>query len=462
MHDKKKKYFKNIIKDTVENIELALMREFECIAYLRPKQNVSILTYYRNLEFEIARLVAGWIPTVSQLELKTDLARQAYLIMQIVDILDSRLKELPCYKQPISKNDQLKYIREVLGKAYNQEEFLIGIYNVVQEKLVECIKKHLKKCDSIADLPTIDRLENVLSLIKKQIKWSSRWTTSYIEENGEAVKTRVNYISKMFNCFDGTPNVTGDMLDSPYEKHLMQSACAEPARLDGEYNLVEKFMYSLPRETQGNITDILYHNFSELFVPDLLSYMIYDINNMPYEFYKDFIKHLWDESRHANIGIRELSNLGISIKNLPLNRVKREKNYVFLLALIGYVVEGCSFSRKLLARDAFFKLKLYSCAVATEYDIADESRHIKYIEKWLPLLHQKENHKKHLKEIIEEAQQYYLDLWESAEDNTEARSMKAENLSVNLGKFGTFCKKIEFDIDFNSFPLGYIKSRKLD
>jgi len=74
-----------------------------------------------------------------------------------------------------------------------------------------------------------------------------------------------------------------------------------------------------------------------MFVPDSLGYMVFDMDGMPYEFYRDFIKQLWDECRHIAMGMRELEKLGIPLNTLPLNEVKRE-NPIHGIWL-GYVIQ---------------------------------------------------------------------------------------------------------------------------
>lgn len=261
-------------------------------------------------------------------------------------------------------------------------------------------------------------------------------------QNPEGASLRKDYIQNVFESLGGFhSNQVKQLPLSPYQDNKLQDAGIEPAQLEQGFSIVEEFKFIAPRITHGKLSDLLYQNFAEMFVPDSLGYMVFDMDGMPYEFYRDFIKQLWDECRHIAMGMRELEKLGIPLNTLPLNEVKREKPYTWYLARLCYTGEGCSFPRKLSAADAFFRLGFPSAATITEYDIADESHHVKYIERWLPLLHQKEECKESLAEIIEEVQRQSLS-WVKNKSKLDVKNVK--------GKFGAFCKAIDFDIDFTA------------
>jgi len=181
-----------------ENYESALMREYTSDEYLRPKQNINFLSDYRDLQLELARLLVGWIPNIPWLKLKMDLGRQAYLMIQIIEIFELRLRELPGSKKQIGANERFKSLQKILAKALNIEDFLIGVFKVVQINFFQRLEDHLNECDPIADLPTIDRIETVLSILKKQIEWVDIWVSSYTVQNPEGASLRKDYIQNVF------------------------------------------------------------------------------------------------------------------------------------------------------------------------------------------------------------------------------------------------------------------------
>lgn len=422
-----------------------LMLNHDVGEYYRPIENEKLLRRYRELQFELARLVAGWIPSVENLELKMQLGRQAYEFFCVADLLNARLKELPG-NTPVGRDRSIRDFREILSYAPSISEFIVGVYLVVQREFINHIKSHITKCDPIADWPTIDRLKAVIELAEDQIRWADGYISKLEEEPTHDYSLWKKYVSSSLSHFGGISGTQqGNLPGKPENCSL--SACMEPAQLEEGYNVTDEFKFTAPRETEGKVTDLLFQNFAEMFVPDSIAYMVYDVDGMPYQFYKDYIKQIWDECRHICMGIRELSKLGISVKALPINTVKREKPYTTYLARLCYTGEGCSFPRKLEAANAFFKHDLATAAIVTEYDIADESHHVRYAQKWLPELHKLEKCEESLDSIIERVQKESLQ-WVT--DRVEDYEDLVEKLHGKFVKFGAFCKAIDFKIDFGA------------
>src|SRR6266481_2554575 len=73
----------DVIERIRENNTVNALRDFQAdIPYLRPKENLALLTHYREVEFQLMRLLIGWIPTMEKFEVKMDLARQGYICTQ--------------------------------------------------------------------------------------------------------------------------------------------------------------------------------------------------------------------------------------------------------------------------------------------------------------------------------------------------------------------------------------------
>ncbi len=421
----------DVIERIRENNTVNALRDFQAdIPYLRPKENLALLTHYREVEFQLMRLLIGWIPTMEKFEVKMDLARQGYICTQIIDLFDDRLKELPGYSANIGSSAPAREMRIRIAKA-------------------RTLARHLPSCDPIADWPTIDRLEIAIRLIQQQIQWAERWVAPArnVPAQAEALAAWCDYVNKVFNAAGGPRGgETDEFPEVPKAVAPLLDACAEPARIEEGFEVTDAFMYLSQRITEGSLSDILYHNLTELFVCDGLAYMIYDIEGMPYGFYRDFVRQIWDESRHTQMGIRELKRLHVDISKLPLNTVRRPKSYTHTLATIGYTGEGCSFPRKYESVEGFYTQGHPYPALITEYDIADEQQHVRQIHRWLPKLHENENIAQPLEDVIKEAQLDAVDRWSSKERGAPPSMQRAQQM---VNKFGAFCREIDFEIDFN-------------
>lgn len=155
---------------------------------------------------------------------------------------------------------------------------------------------------------------------------------------------------------------------------------------------------------------------------DQLSWLYYG-DYMPWEWHYDVSRHLWDESRHGCSGRSRLADWGISIGdvgffanssqhfNRPLPPHARlqdtmiqpyidEAEMDFDLPMtpldpaslyetvwrIGMVAESGHFTVKNEGYDDFREAKDFESAEMMLFDIIDETLHVQYAHRWLPLL----------------------------------------------------------------------------
>lgn len=435
-----------------------LMRDYDTrTPLLRPKENLARLLWYRELEFQLARLLSGWISTTSTFRLKMDLGWQAWLFTEVVDLLDARIEELPGQRKPADPDGRLRELRHYLARARDEEQFLIGVYHVVQSQLLIALTEHTRQCDPLADWPTRDRLERAITIVRGQIEWAQSYTRTYLVEADKAeVETWCRYVADSLAAAGGIrggETTTAAWPSHPFEGQDLLDACAEPSRIEeGWAAITNEFMMALPRATEGALSDVLFHNFAELIVPEGLGYMIYDVEGMAYGFYKDFIRQLWDECRHTEMGVRELQRLGVDISKLPMNRLTRPPTYTQMLCVIGFTGEACSFPRKFQSVEGFYKQNCYEAGLVTEYDIVDEHDHVLNIRKWLPDLHRQEKMAEPLEEVIKGVQNDALVRWATARKNPIKNTSRARQ---SVGRYGAFCREVDFELDFGRlFPDG--------
>ena len=68
-----------------------------------------------------------------------------HTIPKIIEIFELRLRELPGSKKQIGANERFKSLQKILAKALNIEDFLIGVFKVVQINFFQRLEDHLKE-----------------------------------------------------------------------------------------------------------------------------------------------------------------------------------------------------------------------------------------------------------------------------------------------------------------------------
>jgi uncharacterized ferritin-like protein (DUF455 family) len=120
--------------------------------------------------------------------------------------------------------------------------------------------------------------------------------------------------------------------------------------------------------------------------------MLYETMDMPWDFYFDLSRHMWDESRHAMFGEKKLISLGLSAEIAGLSTKAYETRQT-LTPLDRYAAlttqEADAFPTKHVGlRDAVTHGDSVS-AMAWSYDISDETQHVRFGARWLPVMIEK-------------------------------------------------------------------------
>ena len=110
---------------------------------------------------------------------------------------------------------------------------------------------------------------------------------------------------------------------------------------------------------------------------------------MPWEFYFDISRQLWDEARHSAFGESKLLELGSNAAEVGLSN----KAYALrqtLLPADRYAALATQEADAFPGKHAGLKDSVAHgdrlSAMAWSYDIADETQHVRFGSKWIPVL----------------------------------------------------------------------------
>ena len=130
----------------------------------------------------------------------------------------------------------------------------------------------------------------------------------------------------------------------------------------------------------------------EVQAADSCASILFEAPDMPWDFYFDLSRHMWDESRHAAFGEAKLADLGSSAQEAGLS-TKAYAMRQTLTPLDRYTAlatqEADAFPGKHVGlKDAVTHGDRVS-AMAWSYDIADETQHVRFGNKWIPVMMEK-------------------------------------------------------------------------
>jgi uncharacterized ferritin-like protein (DUF455 family) len=138
-----------------------------------------------------------------------------------------------------------------------------------------------------------------------------------------------------------------------------------------------------------------YHavNFlQEVQAADSCASMLFEAPDMPWDFYFDLSRHMWDESRHAMFGERKLAELGTSAEAAGLSTkayaMRQTLNPLDRYAALS-TQEADAFPGKHVGLKDAIEHGDSTSAMAWSYDIADETQHVRFGAKWIPVMIEK-------------------------------------------------------------------------
>jgi hypothetical protein len=404
--------------------------------WTRASEQVRILNRFIFLEWASARMIAGWVPAATDFDDRCMLTRFMAQNMLIADRLRERKKEL-------QNNDTIQVPSEAvltaiqdLGRADGYYAFVAGWYLELQTNLIRCYERFSEGLDAIFDAPTLDLLEELLPKKRKQVEWAKQLVHDAVHnpsvlKSVESWRTYVRSYLLFIGDLDersnyGIPKPTTPV-ESPYGP-------APEKRTRPEWLKVSSLIEP-PTEFAGSLKTFMWHYATEIQVVDPMCYVFYGIDDMPFEFYVDFSRHIWDESRHHQMGARRLKQMGYDLRDVPLpfgeNALKNLEDYYSQLTMVG---ETCSFTRKKKSMDAYYKKGDVISGMTAEIDIIDERRHVGYGKKWAQKLYERVGDHRSLEQIIKDIimTSQHAELSKLTQDEKESLTHFA------------FCSKIEF------------------
>jgi uncharacterized ferritin-like protein (DUF455 family) len=111
---------------------------------------------------------------------------------------------------------------------------------------------------------------------------------------------------------------------------------------------------------------------------------------MVWEYQHNVARHLWDELRHSQLGQTRVQQLGLKINEVPqvvqIYNVMMKLPAVDQYALLTTVLEPNGMPEKTTNREHWEHIDDEISAAAVSYDWSDENFHVRWGQKWTPVL----------------------------------------------------------------------------
>jgi hypothetical protein len=392
----------------------------------RPR-NVDLLNDWQYVERSVHRLLAAWGRDLADWDDKSALHRHIWDQAECIRRLRDRVEQFPGGKADAPVSPRLEQLANAALLAPTLEDALDAIYELLLKTLVGAYGEYMASVHPVHDAPTIVLLHEINQIKSQQWLWYRDHRRRHPHTPDAAYRARV----------------TARLADCGHFRAALPVApgqAAQPAGVATDFRLRRFSARTVPIRPRQPFMDYVRADFAtslearrlfwafgymlEKNLPDDQLLWLYYGHYMPWAWQHDISRHLWDESRHGDSGHSRLRDFGISLEEVGFSgydQAAREAELTSLAAQRGLTLdEAFARQNELLApfkADPLPKAQLYEhvfmiglvaetghfvvknegyvdfkegqdlhSAEMMLFDIIDETAHVQYAHKWLPLL----------------------------------------------------------------------------
>jgi hypothetical protein len=340
-------------------------------------------------EERLMRLYATRIVTLGQRDIKVLLGRLQYEAAMHADGLRQRILELRIAKGVLNKPSS-----KALEIFFDEAEYLPGAYpylavlvRLIVPEIIRAYKAYLEAANDLADYPSVrllrsNLLETEIHLELLQLAMSDLAAS---EDEFQEAQIWIDQLTAYLAANGGLDSTQTP--GSPQKRRASQEPFHIPheIRRDQSFKRVWDFEKPPMEHVQDHLNYMMGIRLSEINVAEGLAIVLCETPDMPWSFYADISRHLWDETRHSLFGEAAIEATYGQRSALPM----RDYEGVFAMeaspleqyAVLGLEIEGGNMRYppgKRLEWE-FCRDQAQHALMATfqDFDWADEVLHVK-------------------------------------------------------------------------------------
>lgn len=293
----------------------------QCVARLK--------RYHYGLK-RLSQIFVARITAEPIYELKSAFSLHAHYCAEHVTAFRKRVGEM---REPPLGLDQIPdpkleiFFDEILS-APTTEELLLGIYHKAIPALIEALKKHMAETNLLVDHPSFRACRFALVELTEAYEFGTEAIESMVSPETRARITA--WLQLLDDCLAAAGGLNGAC--DKIAKAVIPKYSAKPFIYDGfpkrderfpdPYNMgvnAEVFLYTENFPPEPKTLMMFYKRIREIDVPEMMASIITETEGKPWDYYRDLIRQLWDEARHAMMGEVGFANLGVDWRKVMVN-----------------------------------------------------------------------------------------------------------------------------------------------
>lgn len=378
--------------------------------------NRRLLNRYRYVTHEAMRLLAGWLPKAARFELKCELGRTIWENSLHVNALYLRLREIqsPAFQQPADA--ALVFLMEELIHAPDELALAMAYYDVVTPSLIVALENHETATFPNSDLPSVRAIQHMLLDLRAE-QARLRAVLDEATATGRitpAARAWTGYARSLLAAAGGVGGEETRGATPPRPDVFTEFKAPREAARDERFTNLGADLEAMPAEDDhdAHTTEEFERYSTEVLAAETVAVVMFQVKGMPWEFQFDSARHLYDEIRHALMGYEWMRRHDMNPFHSPqyLHILKWRCQFPpvmqYCMLTMGNEVHAFAYRHRRV--EAHQKTGDQLSEQFVRYDIADETQHVRFGKRWLPVLLEHTAETRSLEKYIEDC----LQVWE--------------------------------------------------
>ncbi len=263
-------------------------------------------------------------------ELKMAFSLHAHYCAEHVTELRQRVSEMrepPLGLENVPDHSLELFFDEILA-APDAEQLILGLYEKAIPALAQALSRHLEGTNLLADAPTARACRFALLELEEMRKFGAEAIRALVTT--EALSRTQAWLQLLDAALaaagglDGVAEPSGQPPERLYSARAFQfdPMPRRDERFPDPYNMgvnAEVFLYDDRFPPEPKTLMMFYKRLREIDVPEMMASIITETPGKPWSYYRDMIRQLWDEARHAMMGEVGFANLGLDWRKVMVN-----------------------------------------------------------------------------------------------------------------------------------------------
>lgn len=364
-------------------------------------ESVERLKRYHWAAKRLSLIFTSRIASTAIYELKMAFSLHAHYLAEHTEAFFNRVREMrePPYGMDTTPHEALDLLLDEVQNAPTIEAFVLGIYDRIIPAFVSGLERHIADNNKLFDHPTYRVCRFALLEVREIETYGKKVVEALIDPATR--ETYHEWLALLDNCLATLGGLDGSLPKK--ETALPKIYSAAPFQYDGVptrderfvdlYNRgvnAEAFLLDRDKEPLPKTIMLYFKRMREIDVPEMMSSIIFETGNKPWNYYKDMIRQVWDEARHAMMGEVGFTSINVDWTTIPLNHtwsylLNTKMSSIDRHAILYFIEQG-------LMPAKTGKQYEWEVAVATankltaliqDYDWADEVLHARIGRDWL-------------------------------------------------------------------------------